>query len=277
MNSPRSVTAAGADGLDAIGKNPAGAVLGFDFDGTLAPIVADPASARAHPGAAPALARLAPLVGSLVIVTGRPAAVAVEYGGFEGIDGLVVLGQYGLERWESGVLTEPEPPPGVAEARAKLPGVLAAAGAPPETFVEDKGQALAVHTRRCAEPEVALERLRGIIAALAERTGLTVEPGRLVLELRPHGMDKGKALRSFVDEFTGARGARPSAVLFAGDDLGDLAAFDAVDALRAEGVPGVLVCSGSAEVTALAERADVVTDGPAGMVELLETLAGSLS
>ncbi|MFA1537585.1 trehalose-phosphatase [Actinomadura monticuli] len=268
MTSPRSVTAAGAGGLDAIRENPAGAVLGFDFDGTLAPIVEDPASARAHPGAAPALARLAPLVGRLVIITGRPAAVAVEYGGLAGIDGLVVLGQYGLERWESGVLTEPEPPPGVAEARAKLPGVLAAAGAPPETFVEDKGQALAVHTRRCAEPEVALERLRGILAALAERTGLVVEPGRLVLELRPPGMDKGQALRAFVDDL----GARPSAVLFAGDDLGDLAAFDAVEALRAEGVPGVLVCSGSAEVTALAERADVVVDGPAGVVDLLSVL-----
>jgi trehalose 6-phosphate phosphatase len=267
------VTDAGAAGLDAIRANPAGAVLGFDFDGTLAPIVADPAAARAHPGAAPALTRLAPLVGAVVIITGRPAAVAVEYGGLAGIDGLVVLGQYGLERWESGELTEPEPPPGVAEARAKLPGVLAAAGAPPETFVEDKGQALAVHTRRCAEPEVALERLRSILAALAERTGLTVEPGRLVLELRPPGMDKGKALRSFVDGL----GARPSAVLFAGDDLGDLAAFDAVDALRGEGVPGVLVCSGSAEVTALAERADVVVDGPAGVVGMIDGLAGDLS
>lgn len=267
------MTAAGADGLDAIRKTPAEAVLGFDFDGTLAPIVDDPASARAHPDAAPALARLAPLVGALVIVTGRPAAVAVEYGGFEDIDGLVVLGQYGLERWESGVLSEPEPPPGVAEARAKLLGVLEAAGAPPETFIEDKGQALAVHTRRCADPDVALERLRGVLAALAERTGLTVEPGRYVLELRPHGMDKGMALRSFVAE----RGTRPSAVLFAGDDLGDLAAFDAVESLRAEGVPGVLVCSGSAEVTALAERADVVVDGPAGVVGFIGALLDSLS
>lgn len=267
------MTAAGADGLDAIRTRLSGAVLGFDFDGTLAPIVDDPAAARAHPRAAAALARLAPLVGSLVIVTGRPAAVAVEYGGFEGIDGLVVLGQYGLERWESGALTVPDPPPGIAEARAKLPGVLEAAGAPPETYVEDKGQALAVHTRRCAEPEVALERLRGLLAALAERAGLVVEPGRFVLELRPPGMDKGRALRAFVAD----RGARPSAVLFAGDDLGDLAAFDAVEALRAEGVPGVKLCSGSNEVAALAERADVVVDGPAGVVDFLDGLLDSVS
>jgi trehalose 6-phosphate phosphatase len=86
-------------------------------------------------------------------------------------------------------------------------------------------------------------------------------------------MDKGRSLRSFIDD----RGTRPSAVLFAGDDLGDLAAFDAVDVLRAEGVPGVLVCSGSTEVTALAGRADLVVDGPAGVVDLLGSLADSLS
>ncbi|RFU38851.1 trehalose-phosphatase, partial [Actinomadura logoneensis] len=223
--------------------------------------------ARAHPRAAAALAALAPRVRSLVVVTGRPAAAAVEYGGFEGIDELVVLGQYGAERWEAGVLTSPEPPPGVAEVRAKLPRVLEAAGAPTETFVEDKGRALAVHTRRCAEPQVALDRLRGVMDALAERHGLVVEPGRFVLELRPPGMDKGVALREFV-----AEAGKPSMLLFAGDDLGDLAAFDAVDALRAEGVPGFKLCSGSAEVTALAERADLVVDGPEGVVAFLDTL-----
>nr|WP_116026510.1 trehalose-phosphatase [Thermomonospora umbrina] len=265
--------AEGADGLAAIRKNPGEAVLAFDFDGTLAPIVEDPARARAHPGAAPALARLASSVGAVLIVTGRPAALAVEYGGLSAVDGLVVLGQYGVERWEAGELTVPEPPPGVAEARAKLPGVLAAVRAPEGVHVEDKGHALAVHTRRCAEPQVALDRLRGLMEALAERTGLQVEPGRYVLELRPPGMDKGVALRDYLAE----RAAPPSALLYAGDDLGDLAAFAMVDALRAEGVAGVKVCSGSTEVTALAEQADLVVDGPAGVVDLLERLIAVLS
>ncbi|MBX6383103.1 MAG: trehalose-phosphatase, partial [Microbispora sp.] len=85
----------------------------------------------------------------------------------------------------------------------------------------------------------------------------------MVLELRPAGMDKGRALSAFLAE----RGAR--SVMFAGDDLGDLAAFDAVESA---GIPGVRVCSGSAEVTALAERADVVVDGPDGVVALLRDL-----
>ena len=62
--------------------------------------------------------------------------------------------------------------------------------------------------------------------------------------------------------------------LFAGDDLGDLAAFDAVDA---SGLPGVTVGSASVEVTALTDRADVVVDGPAGVVSLLDHLATSIS
>ncbi|HEU5156956.1 MAG TPA: trehalose-phosphatase [Streptosporangiaceae bacterium] len=260
----------GAAALTAIKDHAAGAVIALDFDGTLSPIVDDPAAARAHPDAAGALAGLAPLVNAVVIITGRPAALAVEYGGFAEVDGLIVLGQYGAERWESGVLRVPEPPPGVAEVRAKLPEVLAAAGAPEGTSIEDKGHALAVHTRRTAEPQVAIDRLRGILAALAERTGLAVEPGRYVLELRPPGMDKGAALRGFVAE----RSA--TAVLYAGDDLGDLAAYDAVEELRERGVAGVTVCSSSDEVAVLAERADVVVDGPAGIVALLTELAADI-
>jgi trehalose-phosphatase len=261
-----SRTTDGAVALTAIRERPGEAVIAFDFDGTLAPIVDDPAAARVHPGAAAALARLAPQVNAVAIITGRPAAVAVEYGGFAQVKGLIVLGQYGAERWEAGALHTPEPPPGVAEVRAKLPKMLDAAGAPEGTSIEDKGNALAVHTRRTAEPQVAIDRLRGPVAALAEKTGLALEPGRYVLELRPPGMDKGAALRAFVAE----RAAKT--VLYAGDDLGDLPAFDAVEELREQGIAGVTVCSSSDEVTVLAERADVVVDGPAGIAAFLTTL-----
>jgi trehalose 6-phosphate phosphatase len=65
-------------------------------------------------------------------------------------------------------------------------------------------------------------------------------------------------------------------VVFGGDDLGDLAAFDAVDELRASGLAGLLVCSGSTEEAALAERADLVVDGPAGVVALVRALTALL-
>ncbi|MFI8790634.1 trehalose-phosphatase [Streptomyces sp. NPDC055105] len=273
---PSPVTSAGRDGLDVLLSDPARAVIALDFDGTLAPIVPDPEQARAHPGAVRALAALAPQVASVAVITGRPAGVAVRHGGFAGVPGLehlVVLGHYGAERWDAvtGTVHAPAPHPGVAAVRAELPGVLESVGAWRGTWIEEKGRAVAVHTRRAADPQAAFEALREPLSDLAARHGLIVEPGRLVLELRPPGMDKGAALSAYVRE-VGA-----TSVLYGGDDLGDLSAFAAVDELRKDGVPGLLVCSGSSEVTELAERADVVVDGPEGVVGLLSGLAGAIS
>ncbi|MGW2637578.1 trehalose-phosphatase [Streptomyces sp. NPDC001348] len=272
---PTPVTQAGRDGMNALLARPRSAVVGLDFDGTLAPIVADPDQARAHPRAVPALAALAPKVASVAVVTGRPAGVAVRYGGFAGVPGLehlVVLGHYGAERWDavSGTVNAPAPHPGVTAVRAELPGFLDRIGAWHGTWIEEKGRAVAVHTRRAEDPQAAFEALREPLTDLAARNGLIVEPGRMVLELRPPGMDKGVALLEYVRE-TGAE-----AVLYAGDDLGDLPAFAAVEKLRSDGVPGLLVCSGSTEVTELAERADLVVDGPEGVVSLLRGLAAAL-
>ncbi|MEU0430562.1 trehalose-phosphatase [Streptomyces sp. NPDC006290] len=273
---PAPVTPAGRDALEAILTRPTRTVVALDFDGTLAPIVPDPDRARAHPDAVPALAALAPKVASVAVVTGRPAGVAVRHGGFAGVPGLehlVVLGHYGAERWDavSGTVTAPAPHPGVAAVRAELPGFLDRIGAWQGTWIEEKGRAVAVHTRRAEDPQAAFEALREPLAELAARHGLIVEPGRMVLELRPPGMDKGVALMEYVRE-VGAE-----AVLYAGDDLGDLPAFAAVDKLRSDGVPGLLVCSGSSEVGELAERADLVVDGPAGVVHLLAALAAHLT
>ncbi|GAA4971510.1 trehalose-phosphatase [Yinghuangia aomiensis] len=275
MELPQPTTPAGKAGLTALLDDPSGAVVALDFDGTLAPIVDDPEAARADTDAVLALSRLAPHLDAVVIVTGRPAAVAVAYGRFAGVPGLdrlVVLGHYGLERWDavSGRVHAPDVPPGVDAVRAQLPGVLSGLGLWETTWTEDKGSALAVHTRRAPDPQGAFDALRAPLAALAHDHGLVVEPGRYVLELRPAGMDKGQALTAFLAE----RGAR--SVLFAGDDLGDLAAFDAVERLRGDGVAGVTVCSGSAEVSELAERADVVVDGPPGVAALLAALADAV-
>ncbi|MGP3959320.1 trehalose-phosphatase [Nonomuraea sp. 3N208] len=254
--------------MEAILKDPAGAVIGLDFDGTLSPIVADPAAAVIHPKAPAVLAELGAHVLAVAIVTGRPPATALELGpGLAEVPGLVILGHYGFERWENGRISAPPPPPGVPRAEAELQLLLEELELEGVT-IEDKGRAVAVHTRRSPDSEGALDALREPLARLADKHGLVVEPGRMVLELRPPGMDKGHALSLFLAE----RAAR--SVLFAGDDLGDLAAFEAV---RVSGLPGVTVCSGSAEVAELAERADIVVDGPEGVVALLEELASAFS
>jgi trehalose 6-phosphate phosphatase len=267
---PRARTPEGQAGLEALLARPRRALIAADFDGTLAPIVADPRAARAHPGAVPVMARLAGAVGTLAVITGRPASEAASYGGFDAVPGLIVLGLYGRQRWQDGTLTAADPPPSVEAARRALPAVLREAGAADGTWLEDKGDALAVHTRRTADPEGALAGLRGPLGELAAGLGLAAEPGRMVIELRPPGSDKGTALTELAAE----RAAR--SVLFCGDDLGDRPAFAAVRALRDAGVQGCAVASRSAECPQIADAADLVVDGPEGIVALLARIACQL-
>jgi trehalose 6-phosphate phosphatase len=267
-------TRQGQEGLAAIVADPSTALVGFDYDGTLAPIVADPARAMPHPAVVSALRELATHVGRLAVVTGRPARVAVELAGLDkaaGLEGLVVLGHYGLERWDAsnGELQTVDPPSGLASAREQLPRLLDSLGLG-DAAIEDKGLSVAVHMRGVVDPDQAFESLTQPLAELAERSGLVAEPGKRVIELRPPGMHKGEALRQLVEELP----AR--AVAFVGDDLGDLPAFDEVDRLRTVGVPGLLVCSGSTEESALVERSDIVVDGPAGVVVFIGDLVRQL-
>ncbi|TWD81812.1 trehalose 6-phosphatase [Kribbella amoyensis] len=275
MSTPVLTTPAGRAGWEAMVRDPAGAVISSDFDGTLSPLVEDPAMSRAADGALDAMARLARSVNQVAIVTGRPALVATELSGVTGHPGLgklVVLGHYGLERWEAatGSVTSDPVPAGVEAARAQLPAVLESAGLP-DAFVEDKESSLAVHTRRLPDPEGALETLRSPLTELAESVELRLEPGNLVLELRPPGIDKGVAMRRLV-ETTGAR-----SVLYAGDDLGDLAAFRALAELRGDGLAAVLVAARSSGATELTEAADIVVDDPAGVVTVLTALADAIA
>ncbi len=147
-------------------------------------------------------------------------------------------------------------------------GGPAAAGA----WLEDKGESFAVHVRRAADPAGALAALTGPLAAVAADTGLVVQPGRLVLELRPGGADKGSALRSLAAELEPG----PSAVLYVGDDLGDLPAFAAVGSMREQGVPAWAVAVASDETPEVAAAADLVVADPAAVVRLLSGLADAL-
>lgn len=257
MTGPR--TPAGREGLAALRADPARALVALDYDGTLAPVVERPEDAVPADGAVAALTALAPRVGTLALVTGRPADVVVELGGLRAVPGLVVLGQYGVQRWDGSLTAQPAAP-GLDVVRRRLPALLG------DLRLEDKGLSLVVHARGLPDPQAALDALLPRLTRLAADAGLEVHPGRLVLEVRPPGSDKRTALRQLTDP-------PPSAVLYAGDDVGDLPAFEAVADLRAEGVPGLTVCSDSPEGPAgLRDRADLVVDGPAGVVALLRGL-----
>lgn len=257
----------------AVIADPAGTLLALDFDGTLAHIVDDPTRAYAHEGSIAALGRLGRILGQVAIVTGRPVRQALELGGFvgvEGLDRLVICGQYGAERWDAatGVTVEPDRPESISRLADLLPAWLDERGAG-HVRLEDKGLAIAVHTRGIDAG--LLHDLAEPLAALAADIGLTVEPGRQVVELRAPGIDKGDAVRTLAAELGAGQ------VIFAGDDLGDLPAFAAVEELRGAGVAGLLICSASTEQDALVGLADVVLDGPDAVAGWLEELADELA
>jgi trehalose 6-phosphate phosphatase len=268
------ITDEGRDALKAIVANPSGTLITLDFDGTIAPIVHDPERAHADPDAVAALSRLGPLVLGVVVITGRPARTAVRLGAFrkhQGLRRMIVLGQYGLERWDARddrFGGQPEPPE-IAEVEAELPGLLGGLGLS-DARIEHKGRAIGVHTRELSDPGGAFTTLLPVLGELAAKHRLRLEPGKFVLEIRADGSDKGDAVRDIVAE-TGAE-----QIVFLGDDLGDLPAFDAVRDLRERGIPGLLICSASSEQDALTVHADLVTAGPSGVASWLTALADAL-
>ncbi|MGH9010796.1 MAG: trehalose-phosphatase [Acidimicrobiia bacterium] len=236
-----------------------------DFDGTLAPIVDDPPAATALPEAAATLGRLARRFGRVAVVSGRPVEFLRER---LPVDGVVLFGQYGVERFEG---TEVTTVPAAARwADAVRRAADEAEAELPDLFVERKGNvAVALHWRRRPDLEAAATDLGRRLAAAFD---LRLEPGRQTLELRPPlDVDKGTAVEELAD------GA--SAALFIGDDRGDLAAFDALTRLVDQGrlAHAVRVAVRSAETPAeLLERADLVVHGPDGALHLLDELTALL-
>jgi trehalose 6-phosphate phosphatase len=250
-------------------------IVGLDFDGTLAPIVEDPAQAHIHPEAGEVLVELAQQVLAVAVVTGRPARQALDLGGLEQVGNaigdagkeLYLFGQYGNERWSSTNrrVIGPRPPHGLATFIADLPRLLRRLGLE-DAYIEEKGLAVAVHTRRLADPVAAYDELLPAIREQATRHDLVVEPGKQVIEVRSDGMHKGVVVDRLVEEL-GAGG-----FLFIGDDLGDVEAFEAVRALAKDGLATLLVCSADSEESALVPLSDVLVHGPEGVLALLRQL-----
>jgi trehalose 6-phosphate phosphatase len=269
-------TPEGQQRYDELVADAARVVVGLDFDGVLSPIVPDPARAVIHPDGPRTLVALADQVLGVAVITGRPARQAIALGDLDEVGkdlaerdrAIHLLGQYGNERWSSieRRVVSPRPPQGLSSFMSELPDLLRRQDAA-DAFVEEKGLAVAVHTRRLPDPAGAFERLLPVLTEAAARYDLGVEPGRMVIEVRAPGMHKGEALRTIHRELDG------HGVIFAGDDLGDIEAFRAVEELREQGCPGLLICSGSEEQKALVELSDIVVDGPAGVLSFLRQFA----
>jgi trehalose 6-phosphate phosphatase len=251
------------DPLDQVRRRPAEAGVVTDFDGTLSAIAPTPEAARAVAGAREALGLLATTYAVVAVLSGRRAEEVASL--LEHPPGVRVLGLYGLEDRDGPMQTRGT----LGAVAGVLPDVERIAWEVSGARVERKGAHVAVHYRGADDPARAHRTLLRELGAVAGAAGLRVLEGKKVIELAPaDGPTKGDAVRRLVER----HGLR--AVLYAGDDLADIDAFHTVEALRAEGLGGVTVAVRSAETpAALLHRADVVAEGPGGMLEVLRALA----
>lgn len=242
--------------------------LCLDFDGTLAPIVDDPEAARPLDGVVELLEPLAARFAAVALVSGRPAGYLTAHATAPGVR---YLGLYGLQEirddriWVDPRLEAARPAVLAAEQDLRSSAAVRSSGA----HLEDKEYAVAVHTRRTDDPGRWAGPIDEAAQEIARKHGLEVIPGKLVWELAPRvHADKGDAVRRVVAE-SGAR-----SVVVVGDDLGDLPAFRAAVQLAGEGTDGLRVAVRSADVPeALQAEADLMVDGPTGVLDFLRHLA----
>lgn len=196
---------------------PPPALLVFDFDGTLAPIVAQPDAARAPLAVARALEALQQQH-VVAIVTGRAVSDVVGRLGFVPDH---ILGSHGAEDpADAHAATR------IAEHRGALDGLRAACRgrwaaslADAGVLVEDKGLSLAFHYRLARDRDQALSVVRALLAE--HGAGLRMFDGKCVVNaMADEAPDKGDAVETLVSR-TGI-----DRVVFAGDDVNDEPVFE---------------------------------------------------
>ena len=258
-----------AEALAPLRSDPPRSAVLLDVDGTLAPIVRHASDALVPESTRALLVRIARRYGMVACVSGRRAADARR---IVANGSLVYLGNHGGEILRPGH-TEPEMDPELASWARRIAEFTASAGGRElrraRIRTEDKVVIAAFHWRGTPDEDEA-RRVVTELARRAEDEGLVTHWGRKVLEVRPPvRLDKGAGVVSLL------RDAGMAAALYAGDDATDLDAFRGLDELVEMGAlesavrVGVRSDEGPSEI---AEAADVVVDGTAGVHRMLETL-----
>ncbi|HTP96539.1 MAG TPA: trehalose-phosphatase [Burkholderiales bacterium] len=194
----------------------------FDVDGTLLALAEHPAHVRTDDEVRSILRELhRGAGGALALISGRS---------IDEIDALFAplrfpaAGQHGMERRDpcGAMQRHVQHSPRLAELRHRLTPIAARH---PGVLLEDKGLTLAIHYRRA--PRLAGYLGRRLREGLDHAEDLRVQRGKMVLEVKPGGRDKGSAILEFMSE-PPFRGRIP---VFLGDDVSDEFGFSVVNEL----------------------------------------------
>ncbi len=252
--------------IEALAEDPANSGLVLDFDGVLSPIVEDPATSAMPDRVAAILARLAMRLGLLAVMSGRPAEFLADR---ITVAGVALLGSYGIEQIRDGVRRiDPSAKKWLGPVREASRDLGDSLAAWPGIRVEEKSVSVAVHWRQAPDHAAAASEVRRVTARIAAETGLRLEPGKLVEELRPPvDVDKGSAISALIAT------EKLTTIAYAGDDLGDIPALLAV---REAGGYALVVDHGAETDPRLLELADQTYDGTDGFAAWLAELAAAI-
>jgi trehalose 6-phosphate phosphatase len=198
--------------------------LFLDFDGTLVEIAEQPDAVRISERLSAVLERLIDkLHGRVAIISGRPAAQVRAYLDLP----ITIVGSHGMEfEGASANQRTPQRPPALTEVLSLM---RALAANRPGLMVEDKPYGIALHFRRAPTAE---DECMGLAIELARKHQLHLQPGKMMVELRASGGDKGTAIGTLMQEPDRAF-TRP---VFMGDDHTDEPGFVAAAEFGGAGI-----------------------------------------
>ncbi|MEC4723166.1 trehalose-phosphatase [Noviherbaspirillum sp. CPCC 100848] len=191
-----------------------GMLCAFDFDGTIAPIVDDPAAARVAPSVLRRLAVLAEFT-PVAIITGRSLEdISLRLDFFPEF----VIGNHGMEGLPGEEWNEERYRLSCRAWLHDLQGALGRAGLDPAIWIEDKIYSLSVHYRLAQDPQAMESKLRRLLEDTLP--GVKIVDGKFVFNLLPaDAPDKGQALEMLRDL------VRAPSALYVGDDVTDESVF----------------------------------------------------
>lgn len=203
-----------------------GASLFLDLDGTLLELLDRPDDVVADDDLRTLLLRLSTrLAGRVAVVSGRSLAQLDAILG-PVAHAIALSGSHGCEHRWRGASEQPERPALLDVAAAQFAAFAAERDG---VMLEEKSFGVALHYRMAPDSEAEA---RALAVALARDTGLQLQKGKMMVELRCPGSDKGGAVRRLMGHPPMA-GTVP---VFVGDDITDEAAFEAARALGGAGV-----------------------------------------
>lgn len=200
----------------------------LDIDGTLVPLAGSPGGVRIDPGLRRVIEALhAGTDGAVALITGRSLSDVDRL--FPALR-LPAAGQHGVERRDAAgrIHLHPFPSERLDEVRSRLAQVSAGH---PGLLLEDKGLSLALHYRGAPRLGGYAHRLARLQAARLG-SGYCLQSGKRVVEIKPAGQDKGKAIEEFMNE----RPFQRRTPVFIGDDLTDEYGFAMVNRLGGHSV-----------------------------------------